>query len=409
MAISYAANAFKFVDSQYGTASGNDIKKLVPVITDRMFHKQVQTKILWKKLGLIGEDTYNEGGNSETAPGFPIIRKTQLEVEQGDTIKMGLLTNLDAGVNTGKTGATQLVDAEAAFTFKNFSAKIERLRNGVRTDAGMNKKRNPYKSFEEIEQGLLEDWAAQFQDTSVLYAMHYGYAPHMFREGGTGATAYPPTACPNALYGNDLSTSRTVADLATGTTDVFKANTIEIARTFMTENHFDPIIVNGKQYFAGVISNRARYYFRQDNRFFDAMKYAMERGIQNPIFSNADLVFDNVILFTYEKIRTILAGKNPAGLTVSGTITEADYTGIGGGWAASDLQQAYFFGANAVAIAESDMRGNLVRKEDDYENIIGRAVDMIFGVSRIDWVTEAGATPTNQGLLLMVNPLGSPV
>jgi len=406
MAISYAANAFKFVDSQYGAATGNDIKKLVPVVSDRRYHKAVQKKNIFARLGIIGPDTYSEGGFADSAPGFPIVRKTELQAQPGDTIKMGLRSNLATTVNTGVVGATQLVDSEQAWTFKNKNVKIERQRQGTRTDAGMNVKRNPYDSFESQMRDLLTDWGAQIQDTAILYAAHYGYAPHMFRSGGTDN--YVPTACPNILFGNSFDTTRTIASLSP-LDDKINADTFEIGGTFMEQNDFDPVMINGQKFWLWLISPKAAYALKKDDRFRNAWLYARERGASNPLFTNAEFVYDNNIIFKYDKIRTVLGGNNPAGLTTAtgtgGDITEAAYTGIGGGLASTDLHQALCFGANAIALAEGEMKGDLIRKEDDYTGIIGRAVDMIYGATRLDWANEGATTLTNQSMLQVVNSL----
>lgn len=45
MTITYATAPFTFVDSQYGSASNQNIKSLVNVAIDRRYHKEVQTKL----------------------------------------------------------------------------------------------------------------------------------------------------------------------------------------------------------------------------------------------------------------------------------------------------------------------------------------------------------------------------
>ena len=112
------------------------------------------------------------------------------------------------------------------------------------------------------------------------------------------------------------------------------------------------------------------------------------------------------MIYRYDKIRTILGGYNPAGLTVgSNEITEASYTGIGGGVAAANLHQTLFLGANAVALAEGSFKTSLVRAENDYGNIIGRATDMIFGARRVKFVKEDASTYTEQGMVKIVNTI----
>lgn len=407
MAISYATSGFTFVDSQFGSASATNIKSLVNVAIDRRYHKEVQKKLFWQRLGLIGEDSYSEGNGVVSAPGLPVIRKTDLTRNPGDTIIMGLRKNLAFTVNTGKVHDTQLVDAEVAFDFNNLKVKIDLWRQGVRTNAGLNRQRNPYESFEEIEMSLLSDWSAQMLDTSIFYALHYGYAPHTFREHGHTNAA--PAAKANTLFGNDttLSTSRTIADIQGTNVDDLNAKTLELGALYMEQNDFDPVMVNGEPWWVAIVSPRGRYYLLKDDRLRNAMKDARERGTSNPLFRHAELTYNNVMVFTADKIRSIIGGYNPAGLTVGGeAITEAAYTGIGGGVASTDLHQTQFLGANALAIAEGQFgMADRVRKEDDYEMIVGRAVENTFGVKRAEWPDEAGANTINQASLTIVNTL----
>ena len=79
-------------------------------------------------------------------------------------------------------------------------------------------------------------------------------------------------------------------------------------------------------------------------------------------------------------------------------------TGIGGGVAYTKLHQTQFLGANAVAAAEGRM-GLVDRKEDDYGNVIGTGIDMIFGSRRADWASEDATATANQSSLMIVNTL----
>lgn len=397
-----------FTDSQFGTAANTTaIKSLVNQVVDKKFHRQVQKKNAFKRFGLIGEDSYNEGDQSGTAPGYPVIRKTQLQSQSGDVIKMGLLKNLSSDHKSGgKVLNAQMVQNEQAYDFNNVKVSIERWREAVITYAGMNRQRNPYgESLEQIEEKLLSDWGADKQDTSILYALYAGYAPHLFRAYGT--TAVVPRESPNVLIGNDtgLDTTRTVSSIVSDGTMNISAKTFEVGATFCEQSDFDPVMVDGEAFWVSLVSPKAVLYLLQDDRFRQAMLYAQARGNDNPLFKHAKFVYNNVVIYSYDKIRSIVGGYNPAGLTVtSNAITEATYTGIGAGVSASDLHQTFFLGANAVGLAEGSIRmGD--RKEDDYGNIVGRDIDMIFGTRSMDWTSEDGTTKINQSHVKLINTL----
>ncbi len=405
--------AFSFVDSQFGTsATSTGIKTNVPIITDLKYHKAVQVKTWWKQNGMISDDTFTEGDTETTKPGFPVIRKTQFQTTKGDTVKMHRRTNLAITNSVGKAGAFQIVNYEVGWDMNYKLVKIDQWRQAVLTVGAMNEQRNPVnESFVQTEQDLLSDWSAQVEDSGLLAAQHYGWAYHLYRIYGT--TNCTVTANVNTLYGNDstLDTTRTIANIDGAGADNISARTFEIGELYCKQNFFDPISIGGNSYWVVLISGAAKLRLLRDPDFRQAMVYARERGVDNPLFRNNNpIIYSNRIIFEYEKVRTVAGGNNPTGLTVSNggasnsSITEAVYTGIGGGVAATLLHHTYFLGANALALAEGRMRmGD--RKEDDYGQFIGRDADNIWGAARLDWLDATGANPVNQSSLVMVNTL----
>jgi hypothetical protein len=217
----------------------------------------------------------------------------------------------------------------------------------------------------------------------------------------------------NTLYGNDqtFNLSQTIANIVGTGDDNLKGITFELGENYCKENDFDPVMVNGDAYFVVLISPRAKRILFRDQEFRDAIQYARERGIDNPLFkSPGAFVYSNCLIFEYDKIRSVIGGNNPAGLTVANAgatnsaITEAVYTGIGGGVPATKLHATYFLGANAIALCEGRMR-MAERTENDYGQIIGRAADNIWGAQRLDWYDQTATFDNNQSMLQIVNTL----
>lgn len=413
MSISYATSPQAFVDSQFGTAAtSTGIKVNVPVVVDKMYHKKVQTKTWWKQSGMIGDDAYSEGNSSATVAGFPVIRKTELNAAKGDTITMNQDSNLAITANTGIVGGFQIVDSEVGWDVNYKKVKIEQWRQAVRTNAGMNEQRDPGSvPFVQKELDKLSDWSAQVIDSGLLYAAHYGHAAHLFRMYGT--TNLPPTANTNTLIGNDVTydTTRTIASLQGAGADNFNTATLEIGATYFKENNFDMVSVGGESYPVALVSPRAMSLLFQDDKFRNAMQYARERGVNNPLFkAPGTIIYRGILVIEYDKIRSVLGGYNPAGLTVTNAgavnsaIVEAAYTGIGGGVTASQLTHTIFLGANAIALAEGRMK-MAERTENDYGQIIGRAADNIWGASRMDWYDQTATLNNNQSSLTIVNTI----
>lgn len=413
MAISYANSPQAFVDSQFGTAAtSTGIKVNVPVVVDKMYHKKVQTKTWWKQNGMIGDDAYSEGTSSATVAGFPVIRKTELNAAKGDTITMNQDSNLAITPNVGIVGGFQIVDAEVGWDTNYKKVKIEQWRQAVRTNAGMNEQRDPGSvPFVQKELDKLSDWSAQVEDSGLLYALHYGHAAHLLRM--YGVTNLPISANTNTLIGNDLTydTTRTIASLDGTNADNFNTKTLEIGATYFKENNFDLVSVGGESYPVVLVSPRAMSLLWQDSNFRNAVTYARERGIDNPLFkAPGAMLYRNCLIFEYDKIRSVIGSYNPAGLSVTNegavnsAIVEASYTGIGGGVAAANLTHTYFLGANAIALAEGRFK-MAERTENDYGQIIGRAADNIWGASRMDWLNATGAAANNQSSLVIVNTI----
>jgi len=69
------------------------------------------------------------------------------------------------------------------------------------------------------------------------------------------------------------------------------------------------------------------------------------------------------------------------------------------------LHSSYFLGANAIALAEGQFsKAGRIRSENDYQNVIGRAIDSIWGAQRMDYVAPGGSTvDINQSLIKILN------
>lgn len=419
-----ATTPFTFVDSQFGTAAtSTGITLNVPKIWDIKYHKKVQIKTFFQGKGLIGPDTYTEGKYDVTTPGYPVIRKTDFQGKKGDTIIMHQRTNLDYTKNKGMVGqASQLVNAEVGWDLNNKMVKMEQHRQAVLTVGGMNEQRNPVtEPFVQTEDDLLADWTAQTIDSGLHSALHYGHSYHLFRGyyNASAASGLTPTANANTIFGNDQTlTAQTITSSTSlasyldpsGSRDNLGALTFELGERYMDELYADPVTIGGDAYWVVLVSSAAWHKMIRDKDIRDAMLWARERGIDNPLFKNSGaFIYSNCIIMKDERIRTLIAAYNPAGLSVANvgaynsTITESAYT-LPSGVAAGQVHQTYFLGANALALAEGRMR-MADRKEDDYGQFIGRDADNIWGASRMDWNDTTATFSNNVSSLCIVNTL----
>lgn len=395
MADLYSKIGFQFVGSNFGTGALNKIKTLVPIQWDRNFHKEVQNKMLWSLRGFIGEDTFSEGDAVQTAPGFPIIRKSQLSGSPGDQIRMGLRLNPSFGINTGKVGISELVNTEDLIDFYNLSVDIERHRYGTLVEGGLTPQRSPYDLVSAAVE-TLGNYEAQVKDTAIFYAYLSGWSPNIYRENGVSSA--DPTLHPNTKHGNDPS--QTAVSQLLKADDKFNVDTLNMIDIEMRVGNFDPVMIDGQEYWLVVIHPYSRKSLIEDSRFVNALQNARERGTTNPLFRAAEYLYNNCLIFTYNKIPT---GINYNSLTVSSkSITEPNLTGIGDGITAAQLRWNLAFGANAVAYAEIGSTRER-RKEDDYGQKKGFGVDMIYGMRRVTFTAESGGATITQGGFPILN------
>jgi hypothetical protein len=59
----------------------------------------------------------------------------------------------------------------------------------------------------------------------------------------------------------------------------------------------------------------------------------------------------------------------------------------------------------ALILAEGEMKTGIVRNENDYGQIIGRAAHNIWGAKRNDWLDEAGSADNYANEIRIVNSI----
>lgn len=84
----------------------------------------------------------------------------------------------------------------------------------------------------------------------------------------------------------------------------------------------------------------------------------------NPIFQDGDLIYRGVIIREIPEIDTL-----------------AEKTGAGA--AGANISPVYLCGQNALAFAWGQLPKPTERREDDYQFIIGRGVEMVYGVGKV--------------------------
>jgi len=122
-----------------------------------------------------------------------------------------------------------------------------------------------------------------------------------------------------------------------------------------------PLSIKGKQYWVMIISPDQAFDLKtREAAWAQAQREAQARGGDDPIFTGAEGIWDNVVIHTHERVSI------------------ATNWGAGG---ATNGATALFLGQQAGALAYAKRR-TWVEKDFDYSNKIGFAIGCILGVTK---------------------------
>lgn len=111
---------------------------------DEKLHRETLPEAYWSKFMSTGADQ-------------PVHVKTDLEKDQGDNIKFGLITRLQGA---GVTGDNQLEGQEEALVTYDDSVSLEQYRHGVVIRGKLTRKRAAFAITDEAK-NMLKQWGAE--------------------------------------------------------------------------------------------------------------------------------------------------------------------------------------------------------------------------------------------------------
>lgn len=309
--------------------------------------------------------------------GSLIVKKTELQKSAGDRIRMGLRMQL-TGAGIGGDGT--LEGQEEALVTYNDDILIDQLRHAVRSSGKMSEQRVTFDHREEAKDGL-RDWVKDRMDTAFFNQLG-GYTTQSdTKYTGSNATLAPSTGRTIVGGGDPLK----VLEASLSATSTFYLKLSDLDRASVIAKTATPLIrplrVNGKDMYACFLHPNQVYQLRRDTattgNWFDLQKSALSGGVykDNPLFTGALGIYNNTIL--YEAVR------------VPNTVS-------GQGGDQSVYRRAIFCGAQAGAIAfgagggESSM--NWKEESFDYDNQLGVAAGMIWGLKKLQFNSTDFAT-----------------
>lgn len=289
---------------------------------------------------------------------YIIESKTALTKQKGDEIDFFLIPKLaGSGVSDGET----LEGKEEALTEYNFSVTLSRYRHAVRHDYMSDKR--VFFSISDEGARALRIWGTEKIETLVMNSL-----------------VASPT---RAIYTADGATMATTTTFATAktaltTSSLITPKQIQYAKAWAatggnrTQNPLRPVRIKGKLYYVLMIHPYVGFDLKNDATYAQAQREAQARGNDNPIFTGALGVWDNVIVVESEYIP--LAADAGAGGNVN--------------WA-----NCLLLGAQAGVLAWGD-RPDIVSKDFDYQEETGQAYRMTMKAAKSkfnskDWATIA--------------------
>jgi N4-gp56 family major capsid protein len=292
--------------------------------------------------------------------------KTDLTKEKGDTIKFNMRRRLrGAGVRN-----TILKGNEEALEFADDSVSINYDRHAVSDDGSLSRQRVVFDIDDESESAL-KVWGSEHMDDMCFDAAFdasntthilYRNSSAAFKLTGTAGTAS------GAMHATgSLLTPQFITQIKSWAKSGGDRLIIPIR----------PIMFKGKKYYVLLAHDDLICELKLNTELRDMWKNAVERGYDNPLFSDAELMVDGVLIHSHESCPTATAG--------------GVYYG-----------QAIFMGAQALLWAEGGRRGSrpeIIKETDDYQDINQYAWGVMAGVKKPKF--DVDGTDANYGSVMV--------
>lgn len=303
--------------------------------------------------------------------------KDETNKGKGDRVTVGLRALL---TGNGIQGDDTLEGNEEALTTYTMNLLIDQLRHATRSGGKMSEQRVPFDVRDECR-GALEDWWTERLDTCMANQLTGNTAQADTRFTGNQATTAPSSAnsITRIIVGGDHAGE---ASLSATTTHIIGFRELDkcVALAKVQSPRIRPIRVDGSEYYVSFLHPYQIYQMRRNDTgnagFYDVYKAAMQGGkiSDNPIIQGANFIYNNVIVHEWAYLPN----------TVNAPVAQTNY------------RRGVFCGAQAAVFATgmdgSPTKMSWVEEYFDYENQLGVAGGMIFGIKKslfnsIDYAT----------------------
>lgn len=298
--------------------------------------------------------------------------KEDLTKKRGDSLTFALVNKLDGA---GVTGTGTLEGNEEAMDSRSFRLYVDKIRNGVRIPE-MEEQRSAI-DLRDAARSVLKSWISELTKTNIINALgsingvSYGTATETQKDAwlvdNADRVLFGAAKANNAA--NDHSAALLTID---GTNDRLTPAAISLMkRIAKTANpKIRPINIKGDEEWFVLFANSLLFRDLANNSTMtQANRDALARGMDNPLFTGGDLVWDGVIVKEIEDI--------------------ANVAGVGA--SAIDVAPAYLCGAQNLGIGWAK-RTKSVTEIFDYGDKFGVAIEEIRGIAKLTFGSGASDT-----------------
>lgn len=332
----------------------------------KIAHVETQYETFWAKNGM----TAKAGGPKEAhkrVVGAPIILHDELGSQPGSEVRVRLRKQLTrtprtATYGTYTFGITSMLGNEEALVFYDTAVKLGLLKHAT----GFNSP-DFYSHYTSIDmegdsEDALKEWLIENHEEAILDAAYEKYPYFIQQQLSESAVDHPRT-----VYANGK------ADQASMTSsDILSANEVMRIRNWAKDRKINPVKVDGTSSYILLSDTFTITDLRQDSNF-QQLKDAAPRGADNPIVSGAVGVYQQMLVYEYERARTMTSG------------AEKEH-----------IARALVLGADSIAVAYGSRPRIVPRVETSYGDRWGRAIRQVFGAVRCDFLDSTDTTTLNQ-------------
>jgi len=306
-------------------------------------------------------------GGSTNDSTKPIQKVTELtKTERGTQAVLPLVGDISGGI----VGDNQLEGNEAVMISDAQTIRIDQIRNGVRSKGRMSEQATVIR-FRVQAKDALAFWLADLLD-ELMFLSIAGRAYTVNTDGSTRATSQIPSltfaADVVAASTNRLMYAGAATSEATFTTaDSMTWDVVTQAKSFAKRKRIRPIRAGGKSYYVLVLSTEQCRDLEKTADYKTLQAQAMPRGLDNPLFTQAKKVINEVVIYDHQKVYNTLGLASGSRWGSASTVHGA---------------QAMLLGAQALGYASLDDGSPGMEESDntDYKNRPAIGIGRIVGI-----------------------------